>query len=234
MNVWVRRMCTDKKRFLWLMLIPVLFVVSRIPVIRTAGQVISCALYLVINFLFALLLGMLFCKSKNKIEKIPYAVFMVMGGTVLDQIIKLFIHKFDVKVNIVGKYLAVKERKNMHQMAMLNFSDVTLDVEWILLIKVLVTFLMIAGYLYYRKKNQEGAFGFLGIAIAGVTTILDTVCWGYTLDYVYFYGLVSYDLKDFIANIACGYVIKAGLEQDLKKHTAGVIGKRNHCGKWNP
>ena len=100
-------MCTDKKRFLWLMLMPVLFVVSRIPVIRTAGQVISCALYLVVNFLFALLLGMLFCKSKNKVEKIPYAVLLVLGGTVLDQVIKLLIHKFDVKLNIVGKYLAI-------------------------------------------------------------------------------------------------------------------------------
>lgn len=220
-------MCTDKKRFLWLMLMPVLFVISRIPVIHTVGQVISCALYLVVNLLFALLLDMLLCKTKSKMEKIPYAVLLVLGGTVLDQVIKLLIHKFNVKANIVGKYLAVKERKNIHQMAMLNFFDVTLDVKWILLIKVLLTLLMIAGYLHYKKKNLEGAFGFLCGAIAGFATILDTVCWGYTLDYVYFYGIVSYDLKDFISNIACGYVLKAGLEQDLKNMLGN--GKRNEA-----
>ena len=101
-------------------------------------------------------------------------------------------------------------------MAMLNFFDISLDVKWILLVKVLLACLMLLGYFLCRKKKTEGAFGFIVLAITGFATILDTVCWGYTLDYIYFYRIVSVDLKDFLANIAMGYVLKAFLEDDLK------------------
>ena len=210
-------MYTYLKRFLWPMLMPVLFLVSRIPVIDSFGQIISCALYLLANFLFACILERLLFKSESKLKKISYVCFFIVVGTTVDQIVKLVIHRFNVKINIVGEFLAVRARKNTQQMAMLNFLDLSMDTKWILLFKILMTVLMILGYWFCRKRNTEGAFGFIVLTITGVATILDTVCWGYTLDYVYFYRIVSVDLKDFLANIAMGYVLKTFLEDDVKK-----------------
>lgn len=209
-------MYTQLKRYLWLMLMPVLFLVSRISTIDSFGQIIGGVLYLLVNFLFACILERLFNTSENKLNKISYVFFFIVIGTAIDQIVKLLIHRFGVKVGIVGDFLAVKARKNTHQMAMLNFFDISLDVKWILLVKVLLACLMLLGYFLCRKKKTEGAFGFIVLAITGFATILDTVCWGYTLDYIYFYRIVSVDLKDFLANIAMGYVLKAFLEDDLK------------------
>lgn len=207
---------------IWFLIFPITIVSFRIKNIYSYEDGLSNLLFILVNFLFSVVIYNVFLipKINSKTDK-RVGMFVIFLLVVFDQLIKIIIYKFDINnIYVIGDLLSVTQRKNSHQMGILNHFDVNLQNNIIVLIKIvalIITLILwkISATKFIKDKINPNKCFILLISSA-LCTILDSLIWGYTLDYVLFKNVFCYDLKDFYVNTAIGYLFMSSYAECIK------------------
>ena len=193
-----------KTKILCFLILPVVFILTRIPLVEKPSQIITFGLFIIVNFIVSLLFYFIF----KRVEfTLPRAVSTAVILSVIDQLIKIIIYKFDFHAKLVGSLLRIEPTENLNQTAMFNFLNLELDNTFIIIFKAV---LILALFFIFIKLKNIGTciwYAFVLLFSASIANLADSVAWGYTLDYVLFSRLTCYDLKDFYVDTAIGFVL---------------------------
>lgn len=192
------------KKILCFLILPVVFILTRVPLVKEASQIISFGLFIAVNFTVSLL----FYFILKKVEfTLPMAILTAVLLSAADQIIKIIIYKFDLSTELVGYFLRIEPTKNLNQMAMLNFLNLELNHTFIIIFKAFWVLALFCIFIKLKNKSAYIWYAFVLLLSASIANLADSIAWGYTLDYVFFSRLTCYDLKDFYVDTAIGFVL---------------------------
>lgn len=192
------------KKILCFLILPVAFILTRIPFVKEASQIISFGLFIAVNFAVSLLFYFILKKAEFTLSRaILTAVFL----SVVDQLIKIIIYKFDLSIKLVGYFLRIEPTKNLNQNAMFNFLNLELNGTFIIIFKAVLVLALFCIFIKLKNKSAYIWYAFILLFSASIANLADSVAWGYTLDYVFFSRLTCYDLKDFYVDTAIGFVL---------------------------
>lgn len=192
------------KKILCFLILPVAFILTRIPLLKEASQIISFGLFIAVNFVVSLL----FYFILKKVEfTLPIAILTAVFLSMVDQLIKIIIYKFDFSIELVGYFLRIEPTKNLNQTAMFNFLNLELNGTYIIIFKAVLVLALLCIFIKLKNKSAYIWYAFVLLLSAGISNLADSVAWGYTLDYVFFSRLTCYDLKDFYVDTAIGFVL---------------------------
>lgn len=190
------------KKILCFFILPVAFILTRIPLVKEASQIISFGLFIAVNFAVSLL----FYFILKKVEfTLPIAILTAVFLSMVDQLIKIIIYKFDFSIELVGYFLRIEPTKNLNQTAMFNFLNLELNGTYIIIFKAVLVLALLCIFIKLKNKSAYIWCAFVLLLSAGISNLADSVAWGYTLDYVFFSRLTCYDLKDFYVDTAIGF-----------------------------
>ncbi len=210
------------KKILCFILCPLVFICSNIPYLDEMLELKSYMLFLGIDFLISIILYGLINKILKQTYKIQNIVICILIGSGIDQALKLIIYKFNLNIDVLGELLQIKQTKNENQMAALNTLNIELNTTVIVIIKSVLLIVICLVLIKSKKKNYNFMYAFLFLTMAALSNLADSVFWGYTLDYVYFYHLTCYDLKDFYVDIAIGCFLIYVFENELSLNKNNV------------
>lgn len=192
------------KKILCFLILPVVFILTRVPLVKEASQIISFGLFIAVNFTVSLL----FYFILKKVEfTLPMAILTAVLLSAADQIIKIIIYKFDLSTELVGYFLRIEPTKNLNQMAMLNFLNLEPNHTFIIIFKAFWVLALFCIFIKLKNKSAYIWYAFVLLLSASIANLADSIAWGYTLDYVFFSRLTCYDLKDFYVDTAIGFVL---------------------------
>ena len=192
------------KKILCFLILPVVFILTRVPIVKEASQIISFGLFIAVNFTVSLL----FYFILKKVEfTLPMAILTAVLLSAADQIIKIIIYKFDLSTELVGYFLRIEPTKNLNQTAMFNFLNLELNRTFIIIFKAVFVLALFCIFIKLKNKSAYIWYAFVLLLSAGIANLADSVAWGYTLDYVFFSRLTCYDLKDFYVDTGIGFVL---------------------------
>ncbi len=209
------------KKYLCFLILPIITVIAQIGYMDTFQRFLSYMLYVVVESGVSFCVYILIEKLLKKYTKTSSMAIITSIMIFLDQGIKLLIWKFNVKFHIIGELLQIRISKNINQMAMLNFLKIELSTPIVLTLKILCLALLIFVYIKFKNNYPQIKPIMILLLSAQLANILDSALWGYTLDYVYFYKLTTYDLKDFYidSSVAIGFYtyIKIAIQKESEK-----------------
>ena len=192
------------RKILCFLILPVAFILTRIPLVKEASQIISFGLFIAVDFTVSILFYFILKKAEfTLLRAILTAVFL----SVVDQIIKIIIYKFDFSTELVGYFLRIEPTENLNQNAMFNFLNLELNGTYIIIFKAVLVLALFCIFIKLKNKSAYIWYAFVLLLSAGITNLADSVAWGYTLDYVFFSRLTCYDLKDFYVDTGIGFVL---------------------------
>lgn len=126
----------------------------------------------------------------------------------VDQAAKLIVHftLTGAKVLVPGA-LAIEELKNMHNSAITSYLGLAIPAWGMALVKIVG--LAIIYYVLMESFRESGEDANSSIATillfgGGIASVLDTVLWGYTLDWFRLDGFFTMDLKDLWITLSIG------------------------------
>lgn len=208
------------KKILCFLILPVVFILTRVPLVKEASQIISFGLFIAVNFMVSLL----FYFILKKVEfTLPMAILTAVLLSAADQIIKIIIYKFDLSTELVGYFLRIEPTKNLNQMAMLNFLNLELNHTFIIIFKAFWVLALFCIFIKLKNKSAYIWYAFVLLLSASIANLADSIAWGYTLDYVFFSRLTCYDLKDFYVDTGIGLVLMEILFNRKKLDTKETV-----------
>ena len=208
------------KKILCFLILPVVFILTRVPIVKEASQIISFGLFIAVNFTVSLL----FYFILKKVEfTLPMAILTAVLLSAADQIIKIIIYKFDLSTELVGYFLRIEPTKNLNQTAMFNFLNLELNRTFIIIFKAVFVLALFCIFIKLKNKSAYIWYAFVLLLSAGIANLADSVAWGYTLDYVFFSRLTCYDLKDFYVDTGIGLVLMEILFNRKKLDTKEMV-----------
>lgn len=182
------------------MMIPVLCTCVRIVKDIMNGyepNLLSMALYVL--FLSIVTVPFLFSKDKKR-KSNGSAIPMICVLVVLDQLIKVIVYRQgEFEIELISRGLSLKPSYNMYHTAMLSLLQWEVNTVVIVCLKIFAGLIMIVGLRLMMKKFKsiEGGTFLLVLFCSGVfSSWLDSLVWGYTLDYIRFPFYTVIDLKD--------------------------------------
>lgn len=208
------------KKILCFLILPVVFILTRVPLVKEASQIISFELFIAVNFTVSLL----FYFILKKVEfTLPMAILTAVLLSAADQIIKIIIYKFDLSTKLVGFFLRIEPTKNLNQTAMFNFLNLELNRTFIIIFKAVFVLALFCIFIKLKNKSAYIWYAFVLLLSASIANLADSIAWGYTLDYVFFSRLTCYDLKDFYVDTGIGLVLMEILFNRKKLDTKETV-----------
>ena len=207
------------------MAIPVLCTCARIVKDSMDGyepNLLSMVLYVL--FLSVVTVPFLFLKDKKR-KFNGFAIFLICVLVAVDQLVKIIIYRQgDFEIELISKGLSLKPSYNMYHTAMLSFLQLEINAAIIMCVKILTGLIMIVGVYLVMKKNkmiEEGVILLVLFCSGLFSSLVDSLVWGYTLDYICFPFYTVIDLKDiylFIwGNLFVVYMLRVcGRQKELK------------------
>lgn len=192
------------KKILCFLILPAAFILTRIPLVKEAYQIISFGLFIAVDLAVSLLFYFIFKKAEFTL---PRAIMTAVILSVTDQLIKIIICKFDFSTELIGYFLRIEPTKNLNQNAMFNFLNLELNSTFIIIFKAVLVLALFCVFIKLKNKSAYIWYSFVLLLSAGIANLADSVAWGYTLDYVLFSRLTCYDLKDFYVDAAIGFML---------------------------
>lgn len=196
------------KDVFYFLLIPLLECLFYARNIKEADDILTLFIYVIISFLISIILfattNSILSDKRLDLRKVcVWIAFLVL----LDQILKMLVSFCKIDKIIWCDVFGIKPIRNEEQMAVLNFLKIDLGDVLIVFIKVVLIITILAIFSCLRKKNRNRIYAFIFLMSSAIATFLDSIIWGYTLDYIYFVGIVYYDLKDFYVNTALAFFL---------------------------
>lgn len=192
------------KKALFFLTVPVITVLSRIYLVNEASQVISFGLFILIDFVISLII---FIISNEKEFDLSKSIILAVFLAVIDQLLKIVINIYDFKTKLVGELLRIEPTKNLNQTAMFNLFSLEFDRLFIIIFKAVLVVIILFIFIKINSKSKNIWCAFVLLLTASLSNFIDSIAWGYTLDYLYFYKLTCYDLKDFFVDTGVGFII---------------------------
>lgn len=194
-------------KYLLFLIMPLAYIILKITNITNIYILLAYVLYVLICFIIYCILfwGIkFFIRARSKPNDI---ILGALIGCFIDQGIKLIIYKTGVEINVLGKMFQLRQRKNMEQMALLNLFDIELNSYVIVMSKIAIVLIVLLVIWKSKMSSEEFKCALLLLLSASFATLLDSLFWGYTLDYFYFNKLVCYDFKDFYVDTAVSLIL---------------------------
>ncbi|MBR1742742.1 MAG: signal peptidase II [Lachnospiraceae bacterium] len=209
-------------------LVPMITVCANLKYVKNGQEAFSYFLFILCDFFICVFLfTLLRCFFSPLSRKGPGKFFLFTSvGVLLDQVIKVVISFYGGSFYLLGKYVQISPTKNENQMAVLNRFDIEIPGTIILVAKLILVFGILFVYFRFDRKNSDlkvkNQTGFVNMFFvlflaAGISNFLDSAFWGYTLDYMRFWHLTVYDLKDFYVDAAIGGLVIWGIEKMGRK-----------------
>ncbi len=209
-----------RKLYLCFMIMPVLYTIMMLNNRRFGS--INNVLAIVIYALICLILGIsimkfyeMFCNKKYYTHiAIILLIFIDMG-------IKIIIYSIlNRPIILFRDILEVSISKNINQNALLNYFNISYSFWIIIIIKILFAMLIIVTYKYFIKRSGGEFFSYINLAFilffsASFCSLLDSICYGYTLDYILFVDFMCCDIKDFYVDVGVGLFLIYYYKQNL-------------------
>lgn len=164
-------------------------------------------IYFIVAFIFSYFKDI---KKSNSYCKIKTIMTISVLLVILDQIVKLFIEDRFTS----GKYMILKDWyfisnvKNYHNSQIFNILDISIPLAFIVIMKVVIVVFMIFLYSYNRNNSTNKWNGkywldsFFIFSLSGIIcSILDTVLWGASLDFIGLKSYFTFDIKDIYITI---------------------------------
>ncbi len=82
-----------------------------------------------------------------------------------------------------------------------------MDDSLIIVFKLVFIVILFCVFCMLKNKNRNYMSAYILLMSAAIVTFIDTMFWGYTLDWFYFNKLTCYDLKDFYVDTAIGFIL---------------------------
>ncbi len=202
------------KKTLCFLVFPVIFIITRLPLVKEPAQLVSFGLFILAGYGVSLLLYFLLNKIGFTWIKAFLTALILLTA---DQLLKIAVYISDVNVRLIGDFLKIQPTENLNQTAMFNFLGLELDGGFVIIFKIVIILVLLLIFIKIKNKSPYLWHAFTLLLAAGLSNLADSVFWGYTLDYVYFYRLTCYDLKDFYVDTAIGFVL---MEIILKRKEA--------------
>lgn len=202
------------RKILCFLILPAAFILTRIPVVKETSQIVSCGLFITVDFTVSLLFYFVLRKIKFTL---PTAVMSSVMLSAADRLIKIIIYRFDFGTKLIGHFLRIEPTKNLNQTAMFNFLNIELDGTFVIIFKAVLVLLVCFVFIKLKNKSTYAWYAFVLLLSASLATLADSAAWGYTLDYVLFSGLTCYDLKDFYVDAGIGFIIMEVLSRSKKR-----------------
>lgn len=133
-----------------------------------------------------------------------------------DQGVKFVVNQFYTeKITLIPMLLNIKVIKNYNEMAFLNFTGIVFNHSLVVIIKIVICILFTVLFIWKMKNSKSIylSFGYVLSIAACFSSIIDSIMWRYTLDYINFQNVLSVDIKDFYAGIGISMFI-FGLVKD--------------------
>lgn len=205
------------KEILCFLFIPIITSIYYIKYLDGISSVVTLILYISINFGISILLYRIFTLIYN-IRKIKHSEIMsiIVGLISIDQIIKMYIDYLDMKPIVFNNIIGIKPTHNKEQMAILNLLRVQWSDEIIIVTKLLMVLLIIFIFIKIKHKNKNIFLAFILLEASSISNLFDSIFWGYTVDYILFYGFTCYDLKDFYVDTGLGLLLLENIKWIIK------------------
>lgn len=194
-------------KHIYFLIVPFIIILLRIRTIDSIEEIISSLVYILSSYVVSAGLYQILQVLIKK-PGIMNCVMCIVLFTVLDMLIKACIHFSNIKNKaLIGKYLTINPTRNAEQSGILNLFHIQLDSWLLIVLKLILVCLALGLWMICRMKFADSIsiniFGVLFVS-AAMCTFLDSLVWGYTLDYLQYKGIFCYDLKDYYVNCAIG------------------------------
>ncbi len=154
--------------------------------------------FFIISVIVSVVIWTITENTKKNYEKLILPI--MLGMIIMDQGLKCLVDRVVTEqIVLIPRALRIYKIHNLNEMAALNFLHISIDHRAVIGIKVLLCVLILIFYLVQKRKvnNIYLTMGFTLLISACVATILDSVFWPGTLDFISFTDLVCVDVKDF-------------------------------------
>lgn len=138
-----------------------------------------------------------------------WIVLLVMCDHVVKYIVKIFLGESSV-ISLISDWLFISKVLNEHGSFVTSRFDLNVNMLWIILINILVLFFMIQGYRFYRQRRRNSFWIDLTMILllaGGISSLIDKIFFGGSLDFIGLKGLFVADLKDFYLTIGIGCML---------------------------
>ncbi len=206
------------KKTLCFLIFPAVFIITRLPLVKEPEQLVSFGLFILLGYVISL--PFYFIMNKMRFDPLR-SVIAALILSAADQLLKIAVYISDIRVKLIGDFLRIQPTENLNQTAMFNFLGLELDGGFVIIFKIVIILVLLLIFIKIKNKSPYLWHAFILLLAAGLSNLADSVFWGYTLDYVYFYRLTCYDLKDFYVDTAIGFVLMEIILFYSKKSRAG-------------
>lgn len=205
------------KHYLVFLIIPLSSLFYYAKYLKNAETILSFTLYIGISFVFMTVLWKIITliDSRFDIKKLHVAAITIFAFAAIDQIIKLILHKTGFESKIIGKFFMIKHSHNINQTGITNFLNIETSQTLMIVIKAVMLVAIIC--LYKLLKSDIAKKGYILFTAGVVATFFDSIFYGYTLDYIHFYGIITYDLKDYYVDAGASALFLIIIINELKK-----------------
>jgi len=192
------------KKTLCFLILPIIFIITRLPFIKEPQQLVSFGLFILADYGVSLLFYFILNKTGSALTRSVLSALILSAA---DQLLKIAVYISDIRIRLIGDFLKIQPTENLNQTAMFNFLGLEFGRVPVIIFKAVIVLALIFIFWKLKYKSPYLWHAFTLLLSAGLVTLADSVFWGYTLDYVYFYRLTCYDLKDFYVDAAIGFVL---------------------------
>ena len=203
--------------YLFFGVIPLSSIFYYIKYLNSAYVITSFLLYVFISFIvMALLWKLISIMTLHWDIKKHFVIFVIVAFLVtLDHLIKLVLLKIKFETSVIGDLVLIKHRRNLSQNGILNFLNIETSRLSMIVFKVIIIAAIICCYNLFKSQTAKKAYTL--IAAGAVSNLLDSVFYGYTLDYIHFHKIVTYDLKDYYVDTGVSVIILLIFLSEIKK-----------------
>ena len=208
---------TSKWYYLVFLIYPLLSLVYYIKYIKSFERALSFMLYVAVSFIVTVLLwkSISAVNSRFDLKKISVISVTAVVLAAVDQLIKLVLSKTGFETKLISNIFMIKQTHNVNQTGLFNFLKIETSQTSMLIFKAVLLVLVICLYRLFKSDTAKKAYVF---AAAAVTShLLDTVFYGYTLDYIFFRKTIVYDMKNYYVDVFVAALIIIVIGHELKK-----------------
>lgn len=182
-------------------------------------------------FIFFYLVANLLKWLAYKIGKVLRVRLLILGTTSLvlcDLLVKYIIKSFVAEgsiIPLISNWLFISNVLNDHGSYITSRFDFNVSMIWLVIINMLILFFMFQGYRFYKLKRRKSVWLDLTMMLlvaGGISSLIDKVFFGGSLDFLGLKGLFVADLKDLYLTIGIGCMIVEVVdnpETDVKRGT---------------
>lgn len=197
-----------KHQLLGSLLFPIAWLVYCTVVLVQGGGVNGTqAAGVALGAVFLWLTGLLVLRLAGRLRlKVPGLALVGAAIFALDQAAKQAVYHLlgpGSVISIAGDFLQIRFAPNHSNNVLFNLLGIELGSRWLDALFKLATLLATAAVMVWYLRQQPALLqsgllrlGLTLILAAGASSLLDTLVFGFVLDFVNFAGLVAFDLKD--------------------------------------